>query len=55
MWEKGAVDSVHLALQRGLHVAERIVGGIATATGIYGADRTIYTVVEAVAPVIGFL
>jgi len=55
MWAKGAVNSVHSALQKGLHVAEGIVGGIATAKGIYEAGRTIYTVGKAVAPVIGLL
>ena len=55
MWVKGAVNSVHSALQKGLHVAEGIVRGIATAKGIYEAGRTIYTVGKAVAPVIGLL
>ena len=55
MWMKDAVNSVHTALQKGLHVAEGIVGGIATAKGLYDAGRTIYTVGRAVAPAIGLL
>ena len=55
MWIKGAVNSVHTALQKGLHVAEGIVGGIATAKGLYDAGRTIYTVGRAAAPMIGLL
>ena len=49
------MNSVHSALQKGLHVAERIVGGIATAKGIYEAGSTIYNVGRAVAPAIGLL
>ena len=41
---KDVVNSVHSALQKGLHVAEGIVGGIATAKGLYDAGRTIYIV-----------
>ena len=55
MWTKDAVNSAHSALQKGLHVAEGIVGGIATARGIYDAGRTIYTVGRAVAPAIGLV
>ena len=55
MWMKDAVNSVHTALQKGLHVAEGIVGGIATAKGLYDAGGTIYTAGGAVAPAIGLL
>ncbi len=50
MWFKGAVDSVHSVLQKGLHGAEAIVGGIATAKGLYEAGRMIYTVGRTLAP-----
>ena len=52
---KDAANSVHSALQKGLHVAEGIVGGIAAAKGLYDAGRTIYTVGSDVAPAIGLL
>ena len=55
MWIKHAVNSAHSALQKGLHVAEGIVGGIATAKGLYDAGKTIYTVGRTVAPAIGLL
>ena len=55
MWIKDAANSIHSALQKGLHVAEEIVGGIATAKGLYDAGRTIYTVGRAVAPAMGLL
>ena len=55
MWVKGAANSVHSALQKGLHLAEGITGGIATAKGLYDAGRTIYTVGRAAAPMIGVL
>ncbi len=55
MWMKGAANSAHSALQKGLHVAEGIVGGIATAKGLYDAGRTIYRVGRAAAPMIGLL
>ena len=55
MWIKGAAHSVHSALQKGLHVNEGIVGGIATAKWLYHEGRTIYTVGRAVAPAIGLL
>ena len=55
MWIKDAANSAHSALQKGLHVAEGIVGGIATAKGLYDAGRTIYTVGRAIAPAIGLI
>ena len=55
MWMKGAAHNVHSALQQGLHVAEGIVGGIATAKGLYDAGRTIYTVGRAAVLMIGLL
>ncbi len=55
MWYKDAANSVHSALQKGLHFAEGVAGGIATAKGIYDAGRTIYGVGRAVAPALGLL
>ena len=55
MWIKDAANNVHSVLQKGLHVAEGIVGGIATAKGLYDAGGTVYTVGRAVAPAIGLL
>ena len=55
MWIKDAANSVHSALQKGLHVAEGIVGGIAVAEGLYDVGRTIYTVGRTVATAIGQL
>ncbi len=53
--EKRAVNSVLSAFQKGPHVAEGIVGGIATAKELYDAGRTVYTARRAVAPAIGLL
>ncbi len=55
MWFKDAANSVHSALQKGLHFAEGVAGGVATAKGIYDAGRTIYGVGRAIAPAIGLL
>ncbi len=55
MWVKDAVNSIHSALQKGLHVAEGIAGGIATAKGLHGVGRIIYTSGRAAAPMIGLL
>ena len=55
MWYKGAVNSVHSALQKGLHFAEGVAGGIATAKGIYDASKTVLSVGRAVAPALGLL
>ena len=55
MWYKDAANSVHSALQKGLHVAEGVVGGIATAKGIYEAGRTILSVGRAVGPALAML
>ena len=55
MWTNNAVENVYSGLQKGLHVAEGIVGGIATAKGIYQAGRSIYNVGRVLAPAIGLL
>ena len=55
MWFKGAVESAHSVLQKGLHGAEAIVGGIATAKGLYDAGRMIYTVGRTLAPAVALL
>ncbi len=55
MWYKHASNSVYSALQKGLHYAEGIAGGIATAKGIYDAGRTVLSVGRAVAPALGLL
>ncbi len=55
MWYKHASSSVYSALQKGLHLAEGIAGGVATAKGIYDAGKTVLAVGRAVAPAIGLL
>ena len=55
MWFRGAANSVHSAMQKGLHFAEGVAGGIATAKGIYDAGKTVLAVGRAVAPAIGLL
>ena len=55
MWYKHAVNDVHTVLQKGLHLAEGVVGGIATAKGIYEAGQTIYGVGRAIAPALALL
>ncbi len=55
MWYKDAANSVHSALQKGLHFAEGVAGGIATAKGIYEAGKTVLSVGRAIAPALGML
>ncbi len=50
MWFKGAADSVYSVLQKGFHGAGAIVGGVATAKGIYDVGRMIYGVGRTLAP-----
>jgi hypothetical protein len=50
MWFKDAANSVHSVLQKGLHAAEGVVGGVATAKGIYEVGRMIYGVGRTLAP-----
>ena len=50
MWLKGAANSVHSALQKGLHYAEGIAGGILTAKGLYDAGSTAMQFGRAIAP-----
>lgn len=50
MWFKDAANSVHSALQKGLHMAEGIVGGVATAKGVYEVGRMIYGAGRVLAP-----
>ncbi len=54
MWYKDAANSVHSALQKGLHFAEGVAGGIATAKGIYEAGKTVLSVGRAIAPCTGY-
>ncbi len=55
MWFRGAANSVHSAMQKGLHFAEGVAGGIATAKGIYEAGKTVLSVGRAIAPALGML
>ena len=55
MWLKSAVHEVHSALQKGLHLAEGIVGGIATAKGLYQVGQQAWTVGRAIAPALALL
>ncbi len=55
MWYKDAANSIHSALQKGLHFAEGVAGGIATAKGIYDAGKTILSVGRAVGPALAML
>ncbi len=55
MWYKHASSSMYSALQKGLHFAEGVAGGIATAKGIYDAGKTVLAVGRAVAPALGLL
>ena len=55
MWYKQASRNVYSALQKGLHLAEGVAGGIATAKGIYDAGKTVLAVGRAVAPALGLL
>ena len=55
MWTNNSVENIYSGLQKGLHVAEGVAGGIATAKGIYEAGRTIYSVGRAVAPALALL
>jgi len=55
MWFKGAANEIHSALQKGLHTAEGIAGGIATAKGIFEAGKTVLAVGRAVAPALGLM
>ena len=42
-------------MQKGLHFAEGVAGGIATAKGIYEAGKTILSVGRAIGPAVGLL
>jgi hypothetical protein len=55
MWYKHAANNVHSALQKGLHFAEGVAGGIATAKGVYDAGKAILSVGRAVAPALALL
>ena len=55
MWYKQASSSVYSALQKGLHFAEGVAGGISTAKGIYDAGKTILSVGRVVAPALALL
>ncbi len=55
MWYKHAANSVHSALQKGLHFAEGVAGGIATAKGVYDTGKAILSVGRAVAPALALL
>ncbi len=55
MWYKQASNSVYSALQKGLHYAEGVAGGIATAKGVYDAGKAILSVGRAVAPALALL
>ncbi len=55
MWYKQASNSVYSALQKGLHFAEGVAGGITTAKGIYDAGKAILSVGRAVAPALALL
>jgi hypothetical protein len=50
MWLKSAANSVHSALQKGLHLAEGVVGGVATAKGIYEVGKMALAAGRALAP-----
>jgi len=50
MWLKSAANQVHSVLQKGLHLAEGVVGGIATAKGLYDTGKTLYAAGRAIAP-----
>ena len=41
MWYRQASRNVYSALQKGLHLAEGIAGGVATAKGIYDAGSAL--------------
>jgi hypothetical protein len=50
MWYKEAVNEIHSVLQKGFHLAEGVVGGVATAKGVYEVGRMALAAGRALAP-----
>ncbi len=50
MWFKHAVRNIEGALQKGLHIGQAAVAGVATAKGLYDAGQTVLMAGRAIAP-----
>ena len=55
MWIKDAANSVHSALQKGLHVGQKAVEYTALAKGLYETGKTLFSVGRAVGPMVAAL